>query len=92
MIELDARNPADVSSPFVLDVDIGSPARHMLIFTGIAAARWDSRSDLDRTQVRVRLNRTVANLGLYTATAALSNITNTDSDFIFCDRRNTVGA
>jgi hypothetical protein len=59
----------------------------MLIFTGIAGALWDSKSDLDQTQARVRLRRSVSNLGQYTATVALSSISNTDSDFIFATNK-----
>src|SRR5439155_22281359 len=84
--ELDATTPNDVSSAQVLDVFVGEPPRHLLIFTGIAGPHWDSRGDLDRERVIVKLGRTAVQRpkdGEWSATVGLSSIANSDSDFIF---------
>lgn len=86
MPTLSVFNPHEVSSPQTLDVFLGDPPRHMLIFTGIANSRWDSRSDLDRETIIIKLGRTVAQPptdGEWTAEVGLVNIANTESDFIF---------
>jgi hypothetical protein len=84
-IKLDAgaTPPRGVASPSRLAMFVGDPPRQLLIFSGVAQAEWDSGSDLDRTEVQVRLGATTtANFG-WTAQAALASISNEDSDFIF---------
>ena len=84
-IKLDAgaTPPKGVATPSRLAMFVGDPPRQLLIFTGVAQPEWDSQSDLDRTEVQVRLGATTtANFG-WTAQAALASISNEDSDFIF---------
>jgi hypothetical protein len=88
---LDANNPGHVESAKVLDVLIGIPNRHMLIFTGIAKPGWDSQSDLDRELVVVKLGKPATALIGYTATVGLASVSNDDSDFVFATDDVTVG-
>ena len=84
-IKLDAglSPPKGVAKPSSLAMFVGDPPRQLLIFSGVAQPEWESRSDLDRTEVQVRLGATTtANFG-WTAQAALASISNEDTDFVF---------
>lgn len=83
---LNVNDPAQVFSHQVLEVFLGDPQRHLLIFTGIAVPRWESRGLLDYETVTVKLGRTVTQKppdGTWSATVGLASINNTDSDFTF---------
>lgn len=83
---LDVNDPNQVSSPEVLDVLLGLPQNHLLIFTGIAIPEFDTDGDLSREQVIVRLGKTVSNPQIpfqYSATVGLASIGNADSDYTF---------
>src|SRR5690242_16082345 len=83
--ELNVNDPTQVFSPQVLEASLGSSQRQLLIFTGIAVPRWDSKGDLDFETVIVNLGRTVRKLedGEWSATVGLASINNTASDFTF---------
>ena len=60
--------------------------RQLLIFTGIAASRWDSAGSLNPLTVIVRLGRILPEAPKendWTATVGLSNLVNKDSDFLY---------
>lgn len=89
---LNVRNADEVSSHKMLDLFLGTPPYHLLIYTGIAIPEWDSQSNLDREQVFVNLGQpvtpdghpiTITALIGYTATVGLASIANEDSDFTF---------
>ena len=84
-IKLDAglKPPQGVDKPSSLAMFVGDPPRQLLIFSGVALPEWDSQSDLDRTEVQVRLGATTTAQFGWTAQAALASISNEDSDFIF---------
>jgi hypothetical protein len=44
-IYLDVQNPQQVFSPNMIDVFIGNPTNHMLIFTGVAGPDWHADED-----------------------------------------------
>ncbi len=88
----DKDHPQDVSSPKMLDIFLGTPLHHLLIYTGIAIPEWESQSNVDNEQVQVHLGRPIGNDGNpfnvtqlvhYTATVGLASIENEDSDFVF---------
>ncbi len=88
----DKDHPQDVSSPKMLDIFLGTPVHHLLIYTGIAIPEWDSQSSADPEQVQVHLERPIGSDGNpfnvtqlvhYTATVGLASIENKDSDFVF---------
>lgn len=86
MPTLDVNNPNQVSSPAALDVVLGVPQGHLLIFTGIAIPEYDTNDDLIREPVTVNLGKTVLNPKIpftYSATVGLASIGNSDSDFTF---------
>jgi hypothetical protein len=89
-------NKDEVSSFQKLDLLVDAPEegpRHLLIFTGIAAARWDSKRDLDPLTVIVTLGANVEEPPpehAWTAVVGLSNINNVDSDFIYAINAVTV--
>jgi hypothetical protein len=79
-------NQNQVSSPGVLDVLLGVPQSHLLIFTGIAIPEFSTDDDLIREQVIVPLGRTVSNPLIpfqYSAEVGLASIGNADSDYTF---------
>lgn len=79
-------NPDQVVSAEVLDVFLGDPQTHLLIFTGIGLCNFGSDDGPIRDTVRVRLGRPVIQLppdGQWSATVGLASIGNTESDFIF---------
>jgi hypothetical protein len=79
-------NGNDVASPQMLEAFLDTAQRSLLIFTGIALPRWDSRGLLDLTQARVHLGRFVQRApsdGEWSAVVGLASIHNTDSDFTF---------
>ena len=81
----------EVSSPRNLEVFLGNPQRKMMIFTGIAVAHLFSDDDDDDNPVQhetavIKLGQIVTQApkdGEWTAAVGLTNITNTESDFIF---------
>ena len=79
-------NPDQVISADVLDILLGDPQSHLLIFGGIGLVNFGSDNGPNRDTVRVRLGRTIAQLpadGQWSATVGLASIGNTESDFIF---------
>jgi hypothetical protein len=83
---LDVNDPNQVSSPEVLDVFLGVPQNHLLIFTGIAIPEFAAGSDLSREQVIVKLGKTVSHPQIpfqYSAEVGLASIGNSDSDYTF---------
>jgi hypothetical protein len=86
MQTLDVNDPNQVSSPEVLDVLLGLPQNHLLIFTGVAIPEFGPDDDLNREQVIVKLGKTVRNPQIpfqYSATVGLASIGNADSDYTF---------
>jgi hypothetical protein len=86
MLTLDVNSPNQVSSPAALDVVLGVPQGHLLIFTGIAIPEYDTNDNLIREPVTVNLGKTVLNPKIpftYSATVGLASIGNSDSDFTF---------
>jgi hypothetical protein len=86
MPTLDVSNANQVSSPQVLDVFLGVPQSHLLIFTGIAIPEFASDGSLDDEQVIVKLGKTISNPQIpfqYSATVGLASIGNADSDYTF---------
>jgi len=86
MPTLNVNDSNQVVSPAVLDVFVGVPQNHLLIFTGIACPEYASDDNLIREQVIVKLGRTVRNPQLpfpYTAEVGLASIGNEDSDYTF---------
>jgi hypothetical protein len=88
--KLDSGNKQEVASFQKLETIVDTPdqgPRHLLIFTGIAASRWDSDGDLKPLTVIVKLGAILPETPKKTdwaATVGLSNITNKDdSDFLF---------
>ncbi len=88
---LSVHDPNQVSSARTLDVFLGEPPRHMIIFTGIAIPRLPSDDDDDPAPVThetviIKLGRSVAQPPRddeWTATVGLTNLSNTESDLIF---------
>jgi hypothetical protein len=79
-------NPDQVVSAEVMDVLLGDPQSHLLIFTGIGLVNFGSDDGPNRDTARIRLGRTVTQLpadGQFSATVGLASIGNTESDFIF---------
>ncbi len=82
-------DPQDVTSFQTLTalidaVDQGP--RQLLIFTGIAASRWNSDGSLNPLTVIVRLGHFLPEAPKkndWTATVGLSNLVNSDSDFLY---------
>jgi hypothetical protein len=78
-----------VSNAKNLDVFIGDPPRHMMILTGIAIPRLASDDDDDNNPVQhetviIKLGQTaIQQPKEWTAVVGLTNISNTESDFIF---------
>src|SRR5262245_19817981 len=66
-----------------LEVHPGVPQIRMLIFTGIAIPRWDSRGLLDKETVLVKLGVFANKIAAYSATIGLASINNTGSQFTF---------
>jgi len=81
--------PQDVTSFQTLTALIDAAdqgPRQLLIFTGIAASRWDSAGSLDPLTVIVKLGPILPEPPKehdWTATVGLSNLVNTDSDFLY---------
>jgi hypothetical protein len=68
----------------MLDVRVGDPSVHWLIFAGIAVPEWELNDDhIQRSDVLIDLGVDVTQVLDYTATAGLATIANVDSDFIF---------
>ncbi len=83
-IYLDVQNPAQVFSPRMMDVFLGNPTNHMLIFAGVAGPGLGSEdSDLRQAEVILNLRTPVINVIAQTAVIGLASIGNGDSDFIF---------
>ena len=83
---LDVNNSSQVSSPQVLDVFLGVPQSHLLIFTGIAIPEYATDDDYIREQVIVKLGRTISNPQIpfpFSAVIGLASIGNTDSNYTF---------
>ena len=92
---LDVNDPNQVSSPEVLDVLLGLPQNHLLIFTGIAIPEFAPGKGLSQEQVTVKLGKTVRNPQIpfqYSATVGLASIGNADSDYTFATDDVTVVA
>jgi hypothetical protein len=86
MPTLDVSKSNQVSSPQVLDVLLGAPQSHLLVFTGIAIPEFASDDNLDQEQVIVKLGKTISNPQIpfqYSATVGLASIGNADSDYTF---------
>ena len=85
---LDSSNPNDVASPYRLEVDIDTPNRKMIIFSGIAIPEWsvfDDGDDLHDTYT-VNLHYPVLAVDQYTISVGLASIGNGKTDFLFaCD-------
>ncbi len=81
---LDVYNREQVFSPSMVDVFIGNPANHMLIFAGVAAPAWNTEDDdLRQAEVIINLRTPIINVIAQTAVIGLASIGNGDSDFIF---------
>lgn len=89
---LSANKPDEVSSSKMFDIFLGTPSYHLLVYTGIAIAEWDSQKCLDSEEVQINLGQpigddgqpiVIAQLINYTATIGLASISNEDSDFTF---------
>jgi hypothetical protein len=86
---LHASDPAEVASASSLDVLLGEPSRHMLIFTGLAQSKTGSNTEdwpPTRDKVYVKFGRFVAQDpkdGEWSATVGLASISNGDSDYVF---------
>lgn len=81
---LDVRNPAQVSSPTVLDADLGSDNRRLLVISGIAIYDWEI--DTDQTalgEARVLLGVYARDLEQATPFIGLASIANDDSEYVF---------
>ena len=92
MVDLHANDPREVSSKGMLDIFLGTPSNHLLVYTGIAIPQWDSQSSVDNEQVTVYLGRPIARDGSpimvtglfgHTATVGLASIRSDEEDFIF---------
>jgi hypothetical protein len=85
MIDLDAGSqpPQGVAGPSSISFFVGNPPRQMLIFSGVALANWDSQSDLDFAEARVKLGASSTEHFQYTSSVGLGSIYNEDSDFTF---------
>ena len=87
---LSVHDANQVSSARTLDVFLGEPPRHMIIFTGLAILRLHSDDDDDAEPVNhgtviIKLGRSVAQPPKddeWTAIVGLTNIANTEFDFI----------
>ena len=83
-IYLDVHNREQVFSSSMVDVFIGNPTNHMLIFAGVAAPAWNTEDDdLRQAEVIINLRTPVINVIAQTAVIGLASIGNGDSDFIF---------
>jgi hypothetical protein len=83
-IYLDVQNPQQVFSPNMIDVFIGNPTNHMLIFTGVAAPAWNADEDYGGgAEVIINLHTTVVTMVNSTAVVGLASIGNGESDFLF---------
>jgi hypothetical protein len=81
---LSVLNSSEVASPNMLDIFIGSPPRHLLIFTGIAMPVLESNGQLDGQEITIDLNkRSNVRFPPFTAVVGLASIYNEDSDLIF---------
>jgi len=68
----------------MIDVFLGQPNNHMLIFSGIAKPEWESyNQDFNKELVVIHLDQTVDAILQSAATVGLASIHNTDSDFLF---------
>ena len=83
LLDASSSPPNGVASPSKIAMFVGNPPKELLIFTGVAAPEWDSKSDLDRETVVITLPGTTTPSFQYAASVGLASITNTDSDFIF---------
>lgn len=83
-IYLDVQNPQQVFSPNMIDVFIGNPTNHMLIFTGVAGPGWHADEDYGGgAEVIINLRTPVVTMVNATAVVGLASIGNGESDFIF---------
>src|SRR5215469_13306182 len=86
-IDLNASDPGQVASASVIDVFLGVPQAHMLIFTGIAIPGLGvDNGDTATRSVIVHLGRKATPPLLpnsKAATVGLASIANTDSEFTF---------
>lgn len=74
----------DVVHGQMIDVFLGQPNNHMLIFSGIAKPEFDDyNDDLKQELVIVHLDQTVDAILQSAATVGLARIHNTDSNFLF---------
>ncbi|MDA2394492.1 hypothetical protein PDN30_15965 [Bacillus cereus] len=78
-------NINQVQDAKVLDILIGTPPKHILIFTGIPIPFWDSFGDIDCEEVIIKFGLYVKNFDKkqYTATVGLADIYDGDNKFIF---------
>ena len=83
-IHLDVQNPQQVFSPNMIDVFIGNPTNHMLIFSGVAGPNWHADEDYGGgAEVIINLRTPVVNMVNATAVVGLASIGNGESDFLF---------
>jgi hypothetical protein len=81
---LDVRNSDQVSSPTVLDADLGVGDRHLLVMSGIAIYDWEI--DTDQTamgEARVLLGVYARDLEQATPFVGLASIANDGSEYVF---------
>jgi hypothetical protein len=84
-IVLHAHDPAHVSSPSSFEVEIGDPARQLVIFSGIAMPGFRVNHDEEPsgTEVLVKLGMVVAGVDRATAHVGLASIQNDETAFLF---------
>lgn len=94
VINLFTNDPGQVTNASVLDIFLGTPQVHMLIFTGIAIPGLGvDNGDTAARTVIVHLGRTAVPPLLptnFAATVGLASIANTDSEFTFASNDVTV--
>jgi hypothetical protein len=85
MIFLDTNNLDQVDSARVIEVNLGTPNRKMMIFSGIARPEWAINDDGHSYQmsITVNLRRTVLAVEQATVTIGLASVGNDDSTFLF---------
>jgi hypothetical protein len=92
ILDAGTKPPIGVATPQMIAVYVGTTPRQLLIFSGVAIPDWESKRNLDREEVIVRLGATTTPNFEATAAVGLATIENEDSDFWFAADSATVDA